>query len=183
MKSIRCRFAAHISPVLVMLSSCAWADGDGLSSDLPPGGNFDLLGWYLNTPADDDRDGKSDRISEVKLAKGAIDERYFFTADDGGMVFRTTVAGARTSANTLYTRTELREMLRRGDTDIRTRNDDGSPNRNNWVFSSAPDKAQKAAGGVDGTLRATLAVNRVTTTGERHEVGRVVVGQIHAKDD
>ena len=119
----------------------------------------------------------------MQLARGATDERYFFTADDGGMVFKATVAGARTSANTRYTRTELREMLRRGNTDIRTRNDDGSPNKNNWVFSSAPEKAQKAAGGVDGTLRATLAVNHVTRTGDLKEVGQVVVGQIHAKSD
>ena len=159
------------------------AGGYGLSPDLPPGRNFDLLGWYLSTPADDDKDGKSDRISEVELAKGATDKRYFFTARDGGMVFRATVAGAKTSTNTRYTRTELREMLRRGDTEIHTKNDDRSPNKNNWVFSSAPEKALKAAGGVDGKLRATLAINRVTETGEANQVGRVIVGQIHAASD
>ncbi len=164
-----------------LLSSSA--GGYGLSPDLPPGRNFDLLGWYLSTPADDDGDGRSDRLSEVDLATGAVDERYFFTGNDGGMVFRATVAGARTSANTRFTRTELREMLRRGDTEIRTRNDDASPNRNNWVLSSAPQPAQSAAGGVDGMLRATLAVNRVTTTGDRNQVGRVIVGQIHAASD
>jgi poly(beta-D-mannuronate) lyase len=156
------------------------ASGYGLSPDLPPGQNFDLLGWYLNTPADHNNDGKCDRIDEVDLAKGAIDERYFFTAEDGGMVFRATIAGAKTSKNTRFTRTELREMLRRGNTDIGTRNDDGSPNRNNWVFSSAPDEALRAAGGVDGTLSATLAINRVTETGEAGHVGQVVIGQIHA---
>lgn len=159
------------------------AGGYGLSPDLPPGRNFDLLGWYLSTPADDDGNGQSDRLSEVALASGEIDARYFFTADDGGMVFRATVAGAKTSANTRFTRTELREMLRRGNTDIRTRNDDASPNRNNWVLSSAPSRALVAAGGIDGTLRATLAVNHVTTTGDRNHVGRVIVGQIHAASD
>ncbi len=159
------------------------AGGFGLSPDLAPGRNFDLLGWYLNTPADDDKDGRSDRISEVELARGATDERYFFTADDGGMVFRATVAGARTSNNTRYTRTELREMLRRGDTGIRTINDDGSPNENNWVLSSAPISALRAAGGIDGTLRATLAIDRVTETGDRNQVGKVIVGQIHAATD
>ncbi len=159
------------------------AGGYGLSPDLPPGRNFDLLGWYLSTPADDDNDGKSDRISEVELARGAIDERYFYTAQDGGMVFRATIGGAKTSKNTRNTRTELREMLRRGDTSINTRNDDRSPNKNNWVFSSAPEKALKAAGGIDGTLSATLAINRVTETGERSHVGRVVIGQIHAAVD
>ena len=159
------------------------AGGHGLSPDLPPGSNFDLLGWYLSTPSDDDRDGKSDRLSEVELAKGETDERYFFTADDGGMVFRATVDGAKTSSNTSNTRTELREMLRRGDTSISTKNDDASPNKNNWVFSSAPTRAHEAAGAVDGKLRATLAVNHVTTTGKRSHVGRVVIGQIHAAVD
>jgi len=159
------------------------AGGYGLSPDLPPGRNFDLLGWYLSTPADDDKNGISDQTREAKLAGGATDERYFYTADDGGMVLKATVAGARTSKNTHFTRTELREMLRRGDTSIKTRNDDSSPNKNNWVLSSAPARALKAAGGVDGTLRATLAVNHVTTTGERSQVGRVIVGQIHAAVD
>ena len=157
--------------------------GYGLSPDLPPGKNFELVDWYLNTPADDDRDGKSDRFSELQLVNGAVDERYFYTADDGGMVFRATVGGAKTSKNTKFTRTELREMLRRGNKDIRTKEDDKSPNGNNWVFSSAPEKAQKLAGGVDGTLRATLAVNHVTTTGDKGQVGRVIVGQIHAAKD
>jgi|GEM_PF-1141207 len=159
------------------------AGGFGLSPDLPPGRNFDLLGWYLSTPADDDRDGKSDRITERQLAAGRVDSRYFLTGPDGGMVFRATVGGARTSKNTKYTRTELREMLRRGDEKVRTKNDDGTPNRNNWVFSTAPAGARAAAGGVDGTLRATLAVDYVTTTGSPGQVGRVIVGQIHAKDD
>jgi len=159
------------------------AGGYGLSPDLPPGKNFDLLGWYLNTPADDNHDGVSDRFPEVELARGFEDERYFYTGEDGGMVFRTTTGGAKTSKNTRYTRSELREMLRRGNTDINTRNDDRSPNENNWVFSSAPEKAQKAAGAVDGVLRATLAVNQVTSTGEEKLVGQVVIGQIHAASD
>lgn len=159
------------------------AGGYGLSPDLPPGKNFDLLGWYLNTPADDNKDGISDRFSETELARGAVDERHFYTADDGGMVFRVTTGGAKTSKNTKFARTELREMLRRGDTSISTRNSDRSPNKNNWVFSSAPLEAQKAAGAVDGTLRGTLAVNKVTTGGEPNKVGQVIIGQIHAAAD
>lgn len=157
--------------------------GYGLSPDLPPGRNFDLLGWYLSTPADDDGNGVSDRLSETELEKGVVDERYFFTADDGGMAFRATIGGAKTSKNTRFTRSELREMLRRGDTSIKTRNEDGTPNANNWVFSSAPDEAKKAAGAVDGSLKATLAVNKVTEAGEQRTVGAVVIGQIHASKD
>ncbi|MEM7610428.1 MAG: polysaccharide lyase family 7 protein [Pseudomonadota bacterium] len=164
----------------LMVSS---AGGSGLSPDLPPGRNFDLLGWYLNTPADDNNDGRSDRLSEIELAKGATDQRYFFTASDGGMVFRATIAGAKTSKNTKFTRTELREMLRRGNQDIRTKTDSGQPNANNWVLSSAPKKAQRAAGAIDGVLRATLTVDHVTTTGDSGQIGRVIIGQIHAKND
>ncbi len=159
------------------------AGGYGLSPELPPGKNFDLLGWYLNTPADTDKDGKPDRFSEVELANGATDPRYFYTAKDGGMVFSAPISGVRTSENTKFTRTELREMLRRGDTRIDTKNDDATPNKNNWVLSSAPPEARSAAGGGDGTLRATLAVNHVTTTGDAGQVGRVIVGQIHASED
>ncbi|MEP5758830.1 MAG: polysaccharide lyase family 7 protein [Litoreibacter sp.] len=156
----------------------------GLRRDLPPGENFDLSGWYVTTPADDDGDGKADSVYENELAEGWTDERYFYTDPaTGGMVFRSTPAGAKTSANTSYTRTELRGMLRRGDYNIETRVAGGYPNKNNWVFSSAPETAQASAAGVDGLLRATLAVNQVTRQGRAYQVGRVIIGQIHAKDD
>ncbi len=154
----------------------------GLDPSVPPGQNFDLLGWYLSTP-EENSSGLSTRIAEVDLAGGYEHPDYFWTSDDGGMVFRVTNEGARTSTNTSYPRTELREMLRRGDTSIRTRSSDGTPTLNNWVFSSAPASAQAAAGAVDGQLKATLAVNAVTTSGSSGRVGRVIVGQIHAKDD
>lgn len=156
----------------------------GLDPEAPPGENFDLSGWYVTTPADDDGDGKSDSVYENELAAGWTDPRYFYTDPaTGGMVFRVTPAGAKTSANTSYTRTELRGMLRRGDYGIETRVEGGYPNKNNWVFSSAPLSAQAASGGVDGKLRATLSVNQVTRQGKAYQVGRVVIGQIHAKND
>ncbi|WP_394155080.1 polysaccharide lyase family 7 protein [Loktanella salsilacus] len=156
----------------------------GLDPDAAPGENFDLSGWYMTTPADDDGDGISDSVYENELAAGWTDPRYFFTdAATGGMVFRTTPSGAKTSANTNYTRSELRGMIRRGDESISVRRDDGFPNANNWVFSSAPKAAQEAAGGVDGIMRATLAVNQVTRLGKDYQIGRVIIGQIHAKDD
>ncbi len=156
----------------------------GLDPEKSPGENFDLTGWYVTTPADDDGDGKSDSVYENELAAGWTDPRYFYTDPaTGGMVFRVTPAGAKTSANTSYTRTELRGMLRRGDYGIETRVEGGYPNKNNWVFSSAPLSAQAASGGVDGKLRATLSVNQVTRQGKAYQVGRVVIGQIHAKND
>lgn len=156
----------------------------GLHTDQPPGKNFDLKGWYMTTPADDDGDGKSDSVYENELSDGWVDPRFFYTDPaTGGMVFRSTPAGAKTSKNTNYTRSELRGMLRRGNESIETRIDGGYPNKNNWVFSSAPKSAQMKSGGVDGVMRATLAINQVTRQGKAYQIGRVTIGQIHAKDD
>ena len=143
----------------------------------PPGSNFELLSWKLNTPADLDGNGLSDSASETDLDNGFADA-YFFTDADGGMVFRSTIDGATTSVNSRYTRSELREMLRRGNTGISTR----GVNRNNWILGYQPDPGIPV-GGRNGVLRATLAVNHVTETGDRNQVGRVIIGQIHAEND
>lgn len=156
----------------------------GLDPTKTPGENFDLLGWYITTPADDDGNDKADSVYENELAAGWTDDRYFYTDPvTGGMVFRVTPEGAKTSKNTNYTRTELRGMLRRGDYSIATRLEDGQPNKNNWVFSSAPLEAKYNSAGIDGMLRATLTVNQVTRMGVNSQIGRVVIGQIHAKND
>ncbi|OEF29172.1 polysaccharide lyase family 7 protein [Vibrio rumoiensis] len=144
-----------------------------------PGQNFDLTTWYLSQPFDHDNNGRPDDVSEWDLANGYEHPDVFYTAADGGLVFKTFVKGTRTSANTKYARTELREMLRAGDGSISTK----GVNKNNWVFSSAPVADQKAAGGVDGVLEATLKIDHTTTTGEPGEVGRFIIGQIHDQDD
>jgi poly(beta-D-mannuronate) lyase len=153
--------------------------GTDLDPSLPPSGNFELNDWYVSIPTDTDGSGTADSIKETALSSGYENSEYFYTGSDGGMVFRCPISGYKTSTNTSYTRTELREMLRRGDTNIDTQ----GVNKNNWVFGSTSSSAQSAAGGVDGTLTATLAVNHVTTTGDSDQVGRVIVGQIHANND
>lgn len=155
------------------------SNSGGLDPSKPPSGNFELIDWNISVPIDQDNNGKADTIKEVPLSKGYTDSRFFYTAADGGMVFKVPVKGAKTSQNTSYTRTELREMLRRGDTSIKTQ----GITKNNWVFGSAPSSDRKNAGGVDGKLTGTLAVNHVTTTGSESQVGRVIFAQIHANDD
>ena len=150
-----------------------------LNPKAPPGLNFDLKDWNISLPIDTNKDGKVDTIPELYLEKGFQYEPYFYTAADGGMVFTAFVDGVKTSKNTKYTRTELREMLRRGNSQIKVK----GVTKNNWVFSSVRGKTQREAGGVDGRLEATVAVNNVTVTGEPYQVGRVIIGQIHAKDD
>jgi len=163
--------------------SAVFENGNVVASDFaldpaqPPGSNFELISWALDTPADLDGNDRSDRTSESDLDDGFTDG-FFFTGPAGGMVFRSTIGGAKTSANTSYTRSELREMLRRGDTSISTQ----GVNQNNWILGYQPDPGI-VVGGRNGVLRGTLAVNHVTETGDRNQVGRVIIGQIHAQSD
>ncbi|MEM1261643.1 MAG: polysaccharide lyase family 7 protein [Pseudomonadota bacterium] len=165
------------TPDPVFEASNVTAADFALDPTQPPGANFELLSWKLDTPADLDGNGIGDTASETDLDGGFADG-FFFTGADGGMVFRSTIAGEKTSANTRFTRSELREMLRRGNTGISTR----GVNRNNWLLGYQPDPGI-AAGGRNGVLSATLAVNHVTETGDRSQLGRVIIGQIHAESD
>ncbi len=148
----------------------------GLDPNVTPGQNFELIDWALDTPETDPDDGFAQRTQEGELAN--FSDAFFFTAADGGMVFRSTIAGATTSANSRFTRTELREMLRRGDRSISTR----GVNRNNWLLGYQPDPGV-ATGGRGGVLTGTLAVNNVTSTGSDFHIGRMIIGQIHAEND
>jgi len=178
----------------------------GLDPNRQPWENFDLTDWALDTPADfatrrntsrpfsaDNGslipDGLADRTMDFDFASGTLipgSAPFFYTADDGGMVFKATQEGFRTSLGTNFTRTELREMLRRGDRSINT----SGVNENNWVLGYQPSDDEltlrsdaNGIGGRNGRLSVTMRVNHVTTTGDRGQVGRVIIGQIHAEDD
>ena len=193
-KIIKHTLAAVVGGLLLSVSSLvqampnshsALANGVLLGADVKldptkkPSENFDLLDWSLTLPTDINEDLKADTIYEKALSDGFELKPLFYTAEDGGMVFACPNVGAKTSKNTKYARTELREMLRRGNTRIKTQ----GVNENNWVFASAHGSSRREAGAVEGSLEATLAVNRVSTTGDEKMVGRVIIGQIHATDD
>ena len=143
-----------------------------------PSQNFDLSTWNLSIP-DNKGDGLATTITVSEINTGYENDSYFYTANDGGMVFKCPIAGFKTSANTSYTRVELREMLRGTNIDIDTKGVNG----NNWVFGTAPTEDINTAAAYDGEMKATLSVNHVTTTGDSGQVGRVIVGQIHANVD
>lgn len=149
-----------------------------LNPNSAPSENFDLSTWNLSIP-DNNGNGTATTISVSQINSGYQNSNYFYTANDGGMVFKCPVAGFKTSANTSFTRVELREMLRGTNTSINAQ----GVNKNNWVFGTAPDSDKIAAAGFDGDMKATLAINHVTTTGSSSHIGRVVIGQIHANDD
>lgn len=154
-------------------------DDGSLNANLAPSENFDLSTWKLTLPVAD-TDGFSKDISVSDLNNNYEHSDYFYTGADGGMVFKCTVDGAKTSANTSYARTELREMLRGTNTSVDTK----GVNKNNWVFGSYKGTDKANAAGYDGKMTATLAINHVTTTGTTtSQIGRLVIGQIHANSD
>jgi len=136
----------------------------GLDPSAPPSANFDLTHWKITLP-------NASEVSAATLSNGYELENTFYTSPTtGGMVFRCPNLGD-TTTNSNYSRTELREML--------APSGSASAPENNWVFSTSSAASKAEAGGIDGTLRATLTVDRVSTTGESAKVGRVIVGQIH----
>ncbi|WP_281885126.1 polysaccharide lyase family 7 protein [Paenibacillus sp. YYML68] len=143
------------------MGSIAYA---ALCTTCAPSSNFDLTKWKLTLPTG----------SEVTNLSGYQNSSYFYTdSATGGMVFKSPNLGS-TTPNSTYTRSELREMLNAsaGTTSL----------GNNWVTSTSSTSTKSQAGGVDGTMKATLRVDTVSTTGDSSKVGRVVVGQIHGPD-
>jgi len=161
--------------------------------DVQPWDNFDLSDWALDTPNPDNGplitdagnefgngDGFSARTQDFNFIAGELfpgSEPFFFTGSDGAMVFKSTIAGARTSQNTSFVRSELREMLRAGDRNFSTQ----GVGPNNWALDHQPFNPEIGARG--GRLTATLSIDQVTSTGSTGQVGRVIIGQIHADDD
>ena len=164
--------------ILVLLSTPT------LAQTRTPADVLDLSCWKISLPIDATGTGKATTIDEKQIAAGYVDsENFYVNKARDGIVFSSPIKGVLTSKNTTYTRSELHEMLRRGDTTIPSHAPGKGINENTWVLSSAPDADQKKAGAVDGTLDAVLSVDAVTTTGAVWQQGRVIVGQIHATDD
>jgi hypothetical protein len=138
-----------------------------LDPSKPPSGNFDLSRWKLTLP-------DVQEIQPSVLSNGYIHQDWFYTdRETGGMVFVAPNLG-KTTRNSQYTRCELREML--------DPSAGASALSNNWVTSTSSEAVKSRAGGVDGTLRATLRIDRVSISGESAKVGRVIVGQIHGPE-
>ena len=97
--------------LLVMNLFISPASAQDLDPNLPPSGNFDLSYWKLTRPNNTERD-------ENTLSNGYfVDGEFYTDSTTGAMVFWCPNHG-RTTSNTSFPRTELREMIRRGDTSI-----------------------------------------------------------------
>ena len=161
--------------ILILLISIMFfssVSAQDLDTSLPPGGNFDLSHWKLTRPNQQERD------ADQLVAGFMVEDEFYTDSITGAMVFWCPNDGA--TGGSSYPRNELREMLRSFDTSIPTQ----GINKNNWVFSSSSMINQEAAGGVDGVMNATCAVDHVSTTSDEFfKVGRTIVGQIHASND
>ncbi len=156
-----------------------------LNANAEPWENFNLTRWALDSPAPRSNDScKSERTWDYSWDDSnplsSASQPFFFTHTDGGMRFVTRIDGQTTNnaCNSGFVRSELREMLRAGNQSI----EDTGVTRNNWKLGYQPGNNSNW-GGVNGQLDGTLRVNKVTTTGSSSQVGRVVIGQIHAGND
>ena len=155
-----------------------------------PWENFDLSHWKLDTPAGESSSSDCDAQATEPFEYTNFPSRsepYFFTHTDGGMRFVTSIGGATTGGScSSFTRSELREMLRGNNTSIDTTGKNGDY-RNNWALEYQPashsGNSNESWGARGGRLTATLRVNEVTTSGSNSQVGRVIIGQIHANQD
>jgi hypothetical protein len=119
-----------------------------------PSGNFSLSNWKITLPIDA-AGGVGGTAIEVKGLSGYLHAQYFYTGNDGAMVFYAPVDGATTSGSK-YARSELREM--------------NGTAKAAWSLNQG------------GVLNATLEVDQVPTRFDG-SVGRIVIGQIHGQDD
>lgn len=147
---LRPTVAAFLAFSLIALASTA---AQALSGYLAPSQNFDLSRWKLTLPSGDEV-GTDELNSGYSYAHVFYTDRY-----TGGMVFRCpNLAGS--TANSDYSRTELRQLLSPDDSNAKS-------DANNWT----PEEG--------GWLKAKLRVDRVSTTGDSDKRGRVIIGQIH----
>lgn len=155
-------FGKRIASVMVGACVAAFAIGSqtaaaaGLDASRAPSQNFDLSHWKLTLPSAID-------VTPVELNSGYQYADVFFTDPrSGGMVFRCPNL-AKSTQNSQYPRSELREMR-----------DPFGPSTKSAANNWTPEQG--------GWLRAKLRIDRVSTTGEAKKLGRIVIGQIHGPD-
>lgn len=131
----------------------------GANSGTAPASVLNLTNWKVTLPVDGcDDDEWADEVTQPALATFR-DARFFTVNSARGVVFRARVDGARTSSNTKYPRSELREMTDRGE------------RRASW--------SNKSSG--DGVHKMTMEAAITATPSSKPQV---VAAQIHdASDD
>lgn len=144
---------------------------------LTPGQIFDLSKWNITLPTDANADGKPD-IVKVKDIQTYSHPDFFYLNDAQQLVFISPNV-AVTTANSTNARSELRQMLRGLNTQIKTK----APKNN---FSLEAHENAQAFAAIGGKMEATLHVDHVALNSDeanKFPSYSVVVGQIHAGND
>ena len=115
----------------------------------------DLKNWKLHLPIDA-KGGKTGAAWQITDLIGFSHPPYFVPNADGSITFSAPVDGAKTSSNTKYPRSELREMIKGKEAA--------------WTLATG------------GVMTVVTQVDRVPTLKDG-KPGHVVIGQIHGKND
>jgi poly(beta-D-mannuronate) lyase len=99
--------------------SCEWP----AATPPLPSSVLNLTNWKLTVPVDKCDDNQwADEISQPALSSFEDENSFHVNASGDGVAFRARVDGARTSENTNYPRSELREMTNNGSSQARWSN-------------------------------------------------------------
>lgn len=156
------------------LSLLLGASANVVADTTVPAKEFDMTYWKITLPMDDDKNGKIDEIKNPEILTYSHPD-FFFLDENNHLVFQVQNK-AITTKNSKNARSELRQMLRGGDTSIGTKDP-----KNNWAL--AAHENAEAFGSIGGKLEATLKVNHVSQHAkypDKAPAFSVVVGQIHA---
>ncbi len=148
--------------------------GSAHAKTLIPGESFDLKKWKLTLPMDSDHNNKLDEVNDTHLAKFTFTP-FFFSTKKGEMIFISPTKVVSKEGVPLKPRSELRQMLRKRNTNIKTTDE-----KNNFALKA--NKRSRHYGSVGTRLEATLAVTHVPKSAVDPNMRRaytVVIGQIN----
>lgn len=142
-----------------------------------PGYVIDLNYWNITIPLDRDGNDSPDTIPIPEIS--SFYHPDFFSVNEDGLVVFTSPNKATTTPNSSNTRSELRQMLRGSNTQIKTKE-----YANNFALAAHPFASQHAS--IGSKLEATLSVNHVSLNAghpDKAPAYSAVVGQIHGVNE
>ncbi|WP_445955404.1 polysaccharide lyase family 7 protein [Yeosuana sp.] len=120
--------------------------------------NIDLSHWSVTTPALNEK-GNATNVEPPEILNYATDERllpYMYNDSTSGTLMFYAYPSEATTANTKYSRTELREQMVPGNNDV------------NWTFAQG------------GTMKGKLAMDQITKDSEG-KYHKAIIMQIHGR--
>ncbi|GGQ31987.1 polysaccharide lyase family 7 protein [Shewanella litoralis] len=170
-------FASMVSSSVVASVELDTAKRFNLAPNKAPSQNFDLSNWKLTLPElASKQSAKALEITKQQLSDPQqlfVHPQWFYSDKNTGALVFVAPNEAPTTPNSKNTRSELRAMLA----------DKYDEPKNNFVVASHPNANEYGA--IGGQLKATLSVDKVSSSGNDKKNGAfaVVIGQIHGSDN